>query len=78
MINAGIYEGDIVIVQPDAPKEGDVVAALIDGQTTLKRFVHNKADDQPYLKAENPSFPDLHPASELVIQGIARAVLRRL
>jgi len=30
-----------------------------------------------FLKAENPKYPDLIPAEELMIQGVVRAVLRR-
>ncbi len=44
---------------------GDVVAALIDGDSTLKTFVANNG--KPYLKAENPKYPMLMPANELVI-----------
>lgn len=77
MVDAGIYEGDIVIIEPRLPHPGDVVAALIDGETTLKRFVQegNKA---PFLKAENAKYPEFHPVSELVIQGVAKAVVRSL
>ncbi|QYY35201.1 transcriptional repressor LexA [Ruficoccus sp. ZRK36] len=77
MIGAGIFDGDIVIVEPGLPKNGDIVAALIDGETTLKRFMQ-KPGHPPYLKAENPDYPQLHPVSELVIQGLAKAVVRSL
>ncbi|MGE9295509.1 MAG: transcriptional repressor LexA [Puniceicoccales bacterium] len=77
MIDAGIYEGDIVVLENGVPKDGDIVAALIDGETTLKRFVQQRGR-APYLKAENVDYPELHPVSELVIQGIAKAVVRSL
>lgn len=77
MIDAGIFEGDTVIFDPREPRNNDIVAALIDGATTLKRFVHNP-DCPPYLKAENPAFPEIHPVGELIIQGVAEAVVRRL
>lgn len=77
MIDAGIFDGDTVIVEQAPPRDGDIVAALIDGETTLKRFVA-KPGRSPYLKAENRNYPELHPVSELVIQGIARAVVRQL
>ncbi|MDA0346362.1 MAG: transcriptional repressor LexA [Verrucomicrobia bacterium] len=77
MIDAGIYDGDMVIIEPALPNDGDIVAALIDGATTLKRFIKpNNAP--PYLKAENVNYPNLHPVSELVIQGIARSIVRKL
>lgn len=77
MVDAGIYEGDVVILEPRLPNNGDIVAALIDGETTLKRFIQ-KGDKPPFLKAENPLYPKLYPVSELVIQGVAKAVVRSL
>jgi len=77
MIDVGIFDGDTVVVEQCPPRDGDIVAALIDGETTLKRFM-NKPGRSPYLKAENRNFPELHPVSELVIQGVARAVVRNL
>ena len=77
MINAGIYDGDIVILEQRPPHNGDIVAALIDGETTLKRFI-KRGRRAPYLKAENPDYPQLHPIAELLIQGVAKAVVRNL
>ncbi|MEP7366891.1 MAG: transcriptional repressor LexA [Acidobacteriota bacterium] len=77
MKNAGILSGDTVVVEPSAaPRENQVVVALIDGESTLKRLV--RLDGRYFLKAENPAFPELHPRADLVIQGVVRAVLRRL
>ena len=75
MIDAHIKEGDVVILEYKEPRDGDVVAALIDGETTLKRFVMNEG--KPYLKAENSAYPDLIPAMELVVQGVVVALTRR-
>lgn len=77
MINAGIYEGDVVIIEPGTPATGDIVAALIDNETTLKRFIQLPGK-MPFLQAENPRFPDLHPLGELLVQGIVRTVVRKL
>ena len=74
MRNAAILEGDIVIMEFRDAKHGDIVAALIDGETTLKRFVVQGG--VPYLRASNPKYPDLIPARELVIQGVLIALLR--
>ena len=42
MINAGILDGDIAILEKTNDKNGDIVVALIDGQeATLKRFRKN-------------------------------------
>jgi repressor LexA len=51
------------------------VAGLIDGETTLKRYVVEHG--RPYLKAENPRYPDLTPARELTIQGIMVSLVRK-
>jgi repressor LexA len=77
MIGKHILDGDIVILEhgPD-PRPGQVVAALIDRKSTLKTFVTQRG--KAFLKAENPKFPDLIPAEELMIQGIVRTVLRRM
>ncbi|MGE9290712.1 MAG: transcriptional repressor LexA [Puniceicoccales bacterium] len=77
MINAGIEDGDTVVVETREPKDGDIVAALIDGETTLKRFV-NSPGSSPYLKAENPDYPELYPIDELIVQGVATSIVRRL
>ncbi len=77
MIDAGIFDGDTVIIEQCPPTDGNIVAALIDGETTLKRFM-NKEGHAPYLKAENHRYPTLHPVAELVVQGVARAVIRHL
>jgi len=76
MIGANICDGDMVILEAKDPRPRDIVAALIDGETTLKRFLVK--DGQPYLKAENPDFPDLIPASELIIQGVMQALIRQV
>lgn len=74
MVNAHICSGDTVILEFREPRKGDIVAALIDGETTLKRYVVESG--KPYLKAENPEFPDLIPARELIIQGVLVALIR--
>ncbi len=74
MIGAHILSGDHVILEYREPRNHDIVAALIDGETTLKRYVVN--GNRPYLKAENPNFPDLIPAQELVIQGVMVGLIR--
>lgn len=77
MRDAGILNGDTVIVEPNPePRAGQVVAALIDGECTLKRLV--KMQGRWYLKAENPAYPELHPRADLVIQGAVRTVIRKL
>ncbi len=76
MTGAHIQEGDVVVLEYREPLDGDVVAALIDGETTLKRFVLREG--QPYLKAENAAYPDLLPATELIVQGVVVALTRKV
>lgn len=76
MINAGIFERDIVIVEKDQePRVGDIVVGMIDGEFTLKRLKKNKG--KFYLQAENPEYPDLVAREELQIAGVVRGVVRR-
>ncbi len=74
MINAHILDGDHVILEIKEPRRNDIVAALIDGETTLKRYVVEEG--RTFLKAENPDYPDLIPTTELIIQGVFLALLR--
>jgi repressor LexA len=76
MIGRHILPGDIVVLEhgPE-PRNGQVVAALVDGESTLKTFVLRSG--KPYLKAENPKYPDLIPAEELMIQGVFKALIRK-
>ena len=76
MIGAHILDGDIVLFEDSKDvHNGDIVAALIDGETTLKRYVVEHG--RPYLKAENPRYPNLIPARELKIQGVMVSLLRK-
>ena len=76
MIGRHILDGDFVVLEhgPE-PRSGQIVAALIDGASTLKTFVVKNG--KPYLRAENPKYPDLIPAQELMIQGVFKALIRR-
>jgi len=75
MIGRHIIDGDIVLLEhgPE-PRPGQIVAALIDGASTLKTFLVKNG--KPYLRAENPKYPDLLPAQELMIQGVFKALIR--
>ena len=75
MIDAHICNGDTVILEFREPRKGDIVAALIDGETTLKRYLIENG--KPFLRAENSDFPDLIPAQELIIQGVLIALMRK-
>lgn len=76
MINAGIHEGDLVVVERGKePRVGDIVVGVLDGEFTLKRLRRDKG--KFYLQAENDAYPDLHALEELQVAGVVRAVLRK-
>ncbi len=76
MVGRHIVDGDIAVVEHGVqPRPGDVVAALIDGQVTLKTFLVQRG--KTFLRAENPKYPDLLPQQELQIQGVMVALVRR-
>jgi repressor LexA len=60
MINARIYEGDIVFVR-EMPivENGDIAAVIIDDEATLKRVYYYKEDNLLQLVAENPKYKPL-------------------
>ncbi|MBO4445827.1 MAG: transcriptional repressor LexA [Clostridia bacterium] len=74
MINAGIFEGDVIIVEktPEA-KNGDMVVALIDDEATVKTFY--KEDDHFRLQPEN-DYMDPIICDELVILGRVKGLMR--
>ena len=76
MIGRHILDGDVVVLEhgPE-PRNGQIVAALLDGDSTLKTYVVKSG--KPYLRAENPKYPNLIPAQELMIQGVFKALIRR-
>ncbi|ALM10116.1 MAG TPA: repressor LexA [Candidatus Peribacter riflensis] len=76
MINAGIQEGDIVIVERGKePKVNEIVVGVLDGEFTLKRLKKNKG--KFYLQAENPAYPDMYAVEDLQVAGVVRGVMRK-
>jgi len=76
MIGKYIVDGDVAVFEHGlTPRPGDTVAALIDNESTLKTYLTERG--KPYLKAENPKYPKLIPATELVIQGVMVALMRK-
>lgn len=68
MEGAGILDGDLVILACREPKARDIVGALVDGESTLKRLVFNRG--KPVLLAENPRYRPIAATEELLIQGV--------
>ena len=76
MINAAIADGDWVVVrQQQVAENGEIVAAMIDGEATVKTFKH--AGDHVWLMPHNPAYTPI-PGDEAVILGRVVAVLRRV
>jgi repressor LexA len=75
MKGAEINEGDLVILENREAQAGAIVAALIDGETTLKRLVLQRG--RYFLQAENPRYPDLVPLADLQVQGVMVALIRK-
>jgi repressor LexA len=76
MIEAGIFDGDTVIVrQQQTAEEGEIVAALIDDEATVKRL--SRKGGKVRLIAENPAYEPLEP-DNLSVLGKVVAVLRRV
>ncbi|HPD16311.1 MAG TPA: transcriptional repressor LexA [Planctomycetota bacterium] len=80
MRDAGIYEGDHVIVRRQATADnGDIVVALLDDEATVKRFFHEGR--RVRLQPENPAFRPLFLTprqAELQLLGKVVGVLRKL
>jgi repressor LexA len=73
MINAGIYDGDIVIVrQQDTSDNGQIVAAMVNGEATIKRFFkeHGHYRLQPENDAMNPIIVDHAEILGIVVSSI--------
>ncbi|OGG08155.1 repressor LexA [Candidatus Gottesmanbacteria bacterium RIFCSPHIGHO2_02_FULL_40_24] len=76
MIEAGINEGDLVVVEKDKlPGEGDVVVAFIDDEFTLKHF--SRKNSRIALFPANKKYPVLYPRNQLSIFGTVVAVIRK-
>lgn len=78
MIEAGIDPGDLVVVcKQNTADEGDIVVALVDNETTLKRFYIDKEKKCVRLHPENRTMNDILVKS-CYIQGVAQHVIKAL
>lgn len=78
MINAGILDGDYIIVDPSkkSPSNGKIVAALIDGDTSTVKTIE-KYDNHIVLKPENPDYsPMIFEPGQVSILGLVCGVFR--
>lgn len=74
MIDAGICSGDIVLVRQQSSAEvGEIVVALVDGESTLKRLKKNGS--KFFLHPENNDLEDIY-VENLEIQGVVTKVIK--
>jgi repressor LexA len=80
MITAGILDGDLALVRPQATAENkDIVVAMVDGDATVKRFFNES--DHIRLQPENPDMKPIriYPEDgEVTIVGKVIGVYRQL
>lgn len=80
MVDAGIDSGDLVVVrrQPDA-SPGQIVAALVDGGSTLKRLDYDSEAERYILLPENRerNYPPIV-GSDISVQGVAIQIIKSI
>lgn len=75
MINAGIYNGDKVVVKKQqSANNGDIVVAMINGNATVKRYYKESA--RVRLQPENDSYEPIY-STEVVILGKVVGLIRQ-
>ena len=76
MIDAGIHDGDIAVVERGkAAKPGDFVVAIVDDEFTLKELASERGTF--VLKPHNKAFPVIRPKGTLEVFGIMVGLVRR-
>lgn len=76
MVDAGLLDGDIVVVKKDAPtKAGDIVVAIVDNEYTIKFLESDKRGF--YLKPANKSFPEIRANGHLEMFGLVVGSFRK-
>ncbi len=76
MIDAAICDGDWVVVrQQNVADNGDIVAAMIDGEATVKTFKRTRG--QVWLLPHNPAFEPI-PGNDAAVRGKVVTVIRKV
>jgi repressor LexA len=76
MVEAAICDGDWVVVrQQNVADNGDIVAAMIDGEATVKTF--KRAGGQVWLMPHNPAFDPI-PGNDATVLGKIVTVIRKV
>lgn len=78
MIDAGIHEGDKVLVDREAtPQIGNIVVALVDGGYTVKYLDYSK-NGHIILQPGNPNYNPIIPQNEMCIFGKVVGIIRKM
>jgi repressor LexA len=76
MVEAAICDGDwVVLRQQNVADNGDIVAAMIDGEATVKTF--KRAGGQVWLMPHNPAFDPI-PGNDATVLGKVVTVIRKV
>ncbi|MCC8070846.1 MAG: translesion error-prone DNA polymerase V autoproteolytic subunit [Bacteroidales bacterium] len=81
MSGAGIFDGDLVIIDKALePQSGDLVAAYLDGEFTLKKFVMDDSGQFGWLVPANPRFHAIRLSADddFRVWGVVTGVIRKL
>jgi repressor LexA len=76
MIEEGIKEGDLVIVEKrNDAKDGDIVIAEVDGGWTMKFF--RKKGNSIFLEPANKNYKPIYPENDMKISAVVKGVIRK-
>jgi repressor LexA len=76
MVDAAICDGDWVVVrQQNVADNGDIIAAMIDGEATVKTFKRTRG--QVWLMPHNPAFDPI-PGNDAAVLGKVVTVIRKI
>jgi SOS-response transcriptional repressor LexA len=77
MIDAGVLDGDLVVVEKRASaRRGEIVVAIVDNQFTLKRLDLERG--RFILRPENKAYPVIRPEGTLEIFGVMVGLVRKV
>jgi len=78
MINAGIDDGDVVLVKNEKEfVSGNIVLARIGDGFTVKRFISDEKPPYIYLKPENPKYKIIPATDEMLLEGKVLSVFKK-
>ena len=77
MIGKHLCEGDIVVLEHGAkPRSGNIVAAFVGEKSILRTLLKQRG--KTFLRSRNPQYPHNIPVEKVVIQGVFKALIRRM